>query len=87
MAQVIDAASRPTGRRSTNADSLTLTVSHNGIGITPQLLPFLFEPFVQDTRALGLHGVGWGSGSGWRALRLRRSPDLPRAMRACSGRL
>ncbi len=44
------------------ADSLTLTVSDNGIGITPQLLPYVFEPFVQDTRALGLHGVGLGIG-------------------------
>jgi diguanylate cyclase len=46
----------------TSADSLTLTVSDNGVGITPQLLPYVCEPFVQDTRALGLHGVGLGIG-------------------------
>jgi signal transduction histidine kinase len=44
------------------ADSLALTVSDDGIGITPQMLPYVFEPFVQDTRALGFHGVGLGIG-------------------------
>jgi signal transduction histidine kinase len=44
------------------ADSMTLTVSDDGIGITPQMLPYVFEPFVQDTHALGFHGVGLGIG-------------------------
>ena len=44
------------------ADSLALTVSDDGIGITPQMLPYVFEPFVQDTHALGFHGVGLGIG-------------------------
>jgi diguanylate cyclase (GGDEF)-like protein len=44
------------------ADSLVLTVSDDGIGITPQMLPYVFEPFVQDTHALGFHGVGLGIG-------------------------
>jgi len=44
------------------ADTLTATVSDNGIGITPQLLPYLFEPFVQDAQALGSSGVGLGIG-------------------------
>ncbi len=44
------------------ADSLALTVSDDGIGITPQMLPSIFEPFVQDTHALGFHGVGLGIG-------------------------
>jgi signal transduction histidine kinase len=44
------------------ADTLTLTVSDNGIGITPQTLPHLFEPFVQDAQALGSSGVGLGIG-------------------------
>jgi signal transduction histidine kinase len=44
------------------ADSLTLTVSDNGIGITPQVMPFIFEPFVQDTPALGSRGIGLGIG-------------------------
>jgi diguanylate cyclase (GGDEF)-like protein len=44
------------------ADSLVLTVSDDGIGITPPMLPYVFEPFVQDTHALGFHGVGLGIG-------------------------
>ena len=44
------------------ADSMALTVSDDGIGITPQMLPYVFEPFVQDTHALGFHGVGLGIG-------------------------
>ena len=44
------------------ADSLALTVSDDGIGITPQMLPYIFEPFVQDIHALGFHGVGLGIG-------------------------
>jgi signal transduction histidine kinase len=43
-------------------DSLALTVADNGIGITPQMLPYVFEPFVQDTHALGFRGVGLGIG-------------------------
>ena len=46
----------------TTADSLTLSVSDNGSGISPQLLPYVCEPFLQDARALGLHGVGLGIG-------------------------
>jgi diguanylate cyclase (GGDEF)-like protein len=44
------------------ADSMALTVSDDGIGITPQMLPYVFEPFVQDIHALGFHGVGLGIG-------------------------
>jgi diguanylate cyclase (GGDEF)-like protein len=44
------------------ADSMALTVSDDGIGITPQMLPYVFGPFVQDTHALGFHGVGLGIG-------------------------
>jgi len=43
-------------------DSLTLTVSDNGIGITPSILPYIYAPFVQDTQALGFNGVGTGIG-------------------------
>ncbi|MDP1647736.1 MAG: diguanylate cyclase [Rubrivivax sp.] len=43
-------------------DTLTLTVSDNGIGITSHLLLQLFEPFVQDAHTLGLNGVGLGIG-------------------------
>jgi diguanylate cyclase (GGDEF)-like protein len=44
------------------ANSMALTVSDDGIGITPQMLPYVFEPFVQDTQALGFRGVGLGIG-------------------------
>ena len=44
------------------ADTLTLTVADNGIGITPQMLPHAFEPFLQDAQALGSSGVGLGIG-------------------------
>lgn len=43
-------------------DALTLTVSDNGIGITPSILPYIYAPFVQDTQALGFNGVGLGIG-------------------------
>lgn len=69
VANLLDNASKHTldgGRISltvvASAEHLTLTVSDNGIGIRPQLLPYLFNPFVQDTQALGLHGVGLGIG-------------------------
>jgi signal transduction histidine kinase len=45
-----------------SAERMALTVSDDGIGITPQMLPYVFEPFVQDTHALGFHGVGLGIG-------------------------
>lgn len=45
-----------------SADTLTLTLSDDGIGITAQMLPYVFEPFVQDARALGFNGVGLGIG-------------------------
>lgn len=41
---------------------MTLTVSDDGIGITPALLPIIFEPFVQDARTLGADGIGRGVG-------------------------
>jgi diguanylate cyclase (GGDEF)-like protein len=44
------------------ADTLTLTVADDGIGITPQMLPYVFEPFVQDDHALGFNGTGLGIG-------------------------
>jgi len=42
--------------------ALAVTVSDNGIGIVAQALPHIFEPFVQDARASGLHGTGLGLG-------------------------
>jgi signal transduction histidine kinase len=43
-------------------DVAVLTVSDNGIGITTQALPQIFEPFAPDTQALGFNGVGRGIG-------------------------
>jgi signal transduction histidine kinase len=41
---------------------ITITVSDNGIGITAQALPEVFEPFVQDILGMGFNGVGLGIG-------------------------
>lgn len=43
-------------------NAIVMTVSDNGIGITPQALPDVFEPFVQDTFAIGFNRVGLGIG-------------------------
>ena len=45
-----------------NEDSIVLTVTDNGIGITPSILPYISAPFFQDTQALGFNGVGLGIG-------------------------
>jgi diguanylate cyclase (GGDEF)-like protein len=42
--------------------AIELTVSDNGIGITDEALPKVFEPFVQDKHAIGFNGVGLGIG-------------------------
>jgi signal transduction histidine kinase len=41
---------------------LTMTISDNGIGVTAQALPFIFDPYVQDTHAIGFNGAGLGIG-------------------------
>jgi diguanylate cyclase len=42
--------------------TVQVTVSDNGIGITAEALPNVFEPFVRDIRAIKFNGVGWGVG-------------------------
>jgi diguanylate cyclase len=42
--------------------TVQITVSDNGIGITADALPNIFELFMQDTRALALHNHGLGIG-------------------------
>lgn len=42
--------------------SLAITVSDNGIGISAQALPNVFEPFVQEQRAASFDGSGLGIG-------------------------
>ena len=41
---------------------LQLTVTDNGIGIRPEALPNVFQPFVQDAHATDFHGAGLGIG-------------------------
>jgi signal transduction histidine kinase len=43
-------------------DVIVMTVSDNGIGITAEALPRVFEPFVQDKHAIGFSGSGLGIG-------------------------
>lgn len=43
-------------------DKALLVVADNGIGITAQALPRIFEPFAQDAQAIGFNGVGLGIG-------------------------
>jgi diguanylate cyclase (GGDEF)-like protein len=44
------------------ADKAVLVIADNGIGISAQALPRIFEPFAQDTQAIGFNGVGLGIG-------------------------
>ena len=45
-----------------DGDALVLTLDDNGIGISPDMLPLIFDPFVQDGHAIGFNGVGLGVG-------------------------
>jgi signal transduction histidine kinase len=45
-----------------SADAIEMTVSDNGIGITAEGLPLVFEPFVQDIPAVSFNGLGLGIG-------------------------
>lgn len=42
--------------------TIVITVSDSGIGITEAALPHVFDPFVQDTHAIGFNGAGLGIG-------------------------
>lgn len=42
--------------------SVVVTVSDSGIGITAEAMPSVFEPFVQDSHAIGFSGAGLGIG-------------------------
>ncbi|MCP1516279.1 signal transduction histidine kinase [Pseudomonas migulae] len=46
----------------TEADQLKISIGDNGIGISPETLPSIFEPFVQDVHAVGFYGAGLGIG-------------------------
>lgn len=43
-------------------DAIKITVSDSGIGISTEMLPTIFEPFVQDAHATGFNGEGLGIG-------------------------
>ena len=43
-------------------DTLAITISDDGIGITAEALPKVFDPFVQDLHATVFNGVGLGIG-------------------------
>ena len=43
-------------------DQVRISVADDGIGITPEAMSGLFEPFVQDSRTIGFNGVGVGIG-------------------------
>jgi len=47
---------------SASAAVIVLKVADNGIGITAEALPRVFEPFVQDPHAIGFNGAGLGIG-------------------------
>ncbi|UZE12732.1 sensor histidine kinase [Pseudomonas sp. B21-053] len=46
----------------TTDDVLEMRICDDGIGISAQALPFIFEPFVQDVHAIGFNGAGLGIG-------------------------
>lgn len=46
----------------TTDDVLEMRICDDGIGISAQALPYIFEPFVQDVHAIGFNGAGLGIG-------------------------
>jgi diguanylate cyclase len=69
VSNLLDNASKYTGvggaialKLAVLGSSLTVTVRDNGIGITPEALPAIFDLFVQETRALPLCKGGLGAG-------------------------
>lgn len=44
------------------ADAVKISISDNGIGISAQALPFIFEPFTQDVHAIDFNSAGLGIG-------------------------
>lgn len=43
-------------------DAVVISVSDDGIGITAEALPHIFEPFMQDPHAVDFSGAGLGIG-------------------------
>ena len=44
------------------SEQVAITVSDNGIGMTPPAVSDIFEPFVQEPHAVNFNGVGMGLG-------------------------
>lgn len=44
------------------ADVMRISISDSGIGISAKVLPFIFDPYVQDEHAIGFNGSGLGIG-------------------------
>lgn len=44
------------------AKVLRISIADNGIGVTAKALPFIFDPYVQDTHAIGFNVTGLGIG-------------------------
>lgn len=47
---------------SLEGDRVVITVHDDGLGIAPEALLSVFDPFMQDTHTLGLNGIGAGIG-------------------------
>jgi diguanylate cyclase (GGDEF)-like protein len=43
-------------------EQVVISLVDNGIGINAEILPHIFEPFVQDPQAIGFNGMGLGVG-------------------------
>jgi signal transduction histidine kinase len=46
----------------TNMDSIVIAITDTGIGMSPESLSTIFEPFMQDVTAIGFNGAGLGIG-------------------------
>jgi signal transduction histidine kinase len=44
------------------AQVLRISIADNGIGVSAKALPYIFDPYVQDARAIGFNGTGLGIG-------------------------
>jgi diguanylate cyclase (GGDEF)-like protein len=69
ISNLLDNASKYTGEggsisvaMAVHAQTVSITVADNGVGIAPEVLPTIFEMFVQDTRDRALSNGGLGIG-------------------------
>jgi signal transduction histidine kinase len=69
VSNLLDNASKYTGEggaisltMAVQEPTITITITDNGVGIAPEVLPSIFEMFVQDTRDRALSNGGLGIG-------------------------